>query len=114
MFVKTYRYRVLADQMDKYLAVQQRASEWYGAHGDHDAIYLQSKRDPYQWMEIHLYANEAAFAASAERPAADAEIQTLWTEFRATLDPAFTSEIEDFQQWRGFAGNGPPDAGQSS
>ena len=106
MFVKTFRYRVLPTQMDKYLAVQERAARLYQTDADHQAIYLQSSSDPCQWMEIHRYRDEVSWQRSAARLGAIAEFRTLWNEFSSTLDPAFPSQMEDYHQRSHFAGDG--------
>ena len=107
MFVKIYRYRVLPTQMDKYLAVQERAARLYQMDADHEVIYLQSTSDACQWIEIHRYPDESSWRRSTDQLGAMVEVGALWNEFRSTLDPAFPSEIEDYQQRSHFSGNGP-------
>ena len=106
MFVKTFRYRVLPTQMDKYLAVQERAARLYQMDADHQAIYLQSSSDPCQWMEIHRYRDEVSWQQSTERMGASAEVAALRNEFSSTLDPALPSQMEDYHQRSHFSGDG--------
>ena len=99
MYVKTFRYRVLPSQMDHFRDVQRRVAELYEEEFGQDAIYLQNTRDPNEWLEIHIYADEAACRQAADRLAALPQTEALWREFEATLDPGYPSVIESFEQY---------------
>ncbi len=98
MYVRVCRYRVYADLMERYMAVQRRAAEVYHAHGGEHVTYYQSEHDPCEWMEIRQYASRAACQVLAARLGQQPEIMALWDQFQATLDPSFPFLVEEFQQ----------------
>jgi len=111
MYVKTFRYRVLPGQLQRFREVQRRVAELVEQQLGQDAIYLQSTRDLHQWLEIHIYADEQAWQRISDRMNAMPEIEKLWREFRLTLDPGFPSTIESFHQHQWLT---PPPAGDDA
>jgi hypothetical protein len=87
MFVKTYSYRVLPDNVPEMLAIQARTSQAYARQGLIRSTLLRDRQDPNRWLEIQSYADEASFKKGMEVVNADPEIAELWERFQATLGP---------------------------
>jgi len=115
MYVKTFRYRVLASQEGRFRDIQRRVAEIYERQLGQDAIYLQSTRDPLEWTEIHIYPDEATAEDVANRLNALPAAAELWREFQATLDAGFPAVIESYEQqhWLDDAVSGDGHANES-
>lgn len=111
MYVKTFRYRVLAAAEGRFRDVQRRVAEIYEQRFGQDVIYLQNAARPLEWLEIHIYADADAADRLNEQMAALPEATALWREFEATLDPAYPAVVEEFEQRHWLAGteNRPAD-----
>lgn len=98
MYVRVCRYRVQAELTERFLAVQQRATELYRRFGGEHVTYYQSQHDPGEWMEIHHYPSESACATISARLGQQPEVISLWEQFQATLDPYFPLVVEEYHQ----------------
>ncbi|PFG05296.1 hypothetical protein [Bacillus sp. es.034] len=97
MFVKVYQYHIQKNQVDEYLAIQEKVSEIYGRHLDFHTLYLNSKDDATKWIEISRYKDEDEYQKSMDMINEQEEIQELFKAFQSLLvtDESEISE-EDF------------------
>ena len=103
MYVRICRYRVLPQQMERYMAIQRRASEISKKHGIGVATYFQSAHDPYEWMEVYRYSSQAACRVTIGGLSQQPEIMALWEEFQQVLDPAYSMVVEEFHERTWFS-----------
>jgi hypothetical protein len=87
MFVKVYRYRVQPEKTEEYLSIQEKAGKIYRKHIRYRSLHLRNRSDPGLWLEIHWYPDEETYRESIDKIDADPDIDRLWTEFQAVLDP---------------------------
>ncbi|OCA90350.1 hypothetical protein A8F94_00140 [Bacillus sp. FJAT-27225] len=101
MFVKVYQYHILKDKIDEYLAIQEKVSEIYGRYLEFHTMYLNSKIDATQWIEISRYKDENEYQKCMDLINQQKEIQGLFLEFQ-TLLVTGKSEIceEDFMEMK--------------
>lgn len=85
MFVKVYQYHIQKDKVDKYLDIQDKASEIYGRYLEFNTIYLQSKDDSTKWMEISKYKDEEEYQKSIDLINKEKEIQELFDALQSLL-----------------------------
>ena len=85
MFVKVYQYHVQKDKIDEYLAIQDKATEIYGRYLDFHTMYLQSKNDETEWIEISRYKDEAEYQQGLKLINEQEEIQELFDAFQSLL-----------------------------
>jgi hypothetical protein len=97
MFVKVYQYHIQKNQVDEYLAIQEKVSEIYGRQLDFHTLYLNSKDDATKWIEISRYKDEDEYQKSMDMINEQEEIQELFKAFQSLLvtDKSEISE-EDF------------------
>lgn len=98
MYVKTFRYGVRPEKLDEFLAIQEKVIRFYARQLSEKAVYLQDARDPFTWLEIHWFPDEATCRASASRLQEDPALKRIWQQFSEVLDPLSPAVVEEFQQ----------------
>ncbi|MBX3411952.1 MAG: hypothetical protein KF708_04480 [Pirellulales bacterium] len=96
MFVRLFRYRVLPERLNRYLAIQEQAGNIYRRHDSVRTSYFQSAGDPCTWLEVHWYPDESTCRRVTEEISSEPVIAELWQEFQRTLDPHFEASIEEY------------------
>lgn len=96
MFVKVYSYRIKLSKTQEFLDIQERAKHIYEKHIAYRAVHLQKNDDPCRWLEIHWYPDEAVYRRSMDLINAEPEIEQLWKEFQALLDPEDKTITEEY------------------
>ncbi|WP_144475992.1 hypothetical protein [Cytobacillus oceanisediminis] len=64
MFVKTYSYSIKPEREKDYLEIQVKAEQIYSRFTNKQTLYLQSKADSSNWIEMHIYQDEKSYTDS--------------------------------------------------
>lgn len=97
MFLKTFRYRIKPAKMGEYLAIRQEADAIYHRFLPQSPTYLQSASDPYQWLEMYHYSDEANYQSSLAQMQQDEALAKLWQRFQAILDPSYPAAVDEYR-----------------
>jgi hypothetical protein len=98
MYIKIFRYRVLPQKSDAFLAIQQQAAALQRRHLASQVNYYRQSNDPNIWMEVHRYEDAADFHRRVEGMQRDPEMRRLWQAFQGLLDPNFPPVLEQYEE----------------
>lgn len=98
MFVKIYRYHIQPDKTDEFIKVQERASKIYGKYMSYRSVYLRDREKPGLWLEIQWCRDEDTYRRAMDSINAEPEIERLWQEFQALLDPNDRAIQEEYYE----------------
>ncbi|WP_079508589.1 hypothetical protein [Mesobacillus jeotgali] len=98
MYVKIYSYRLKPNREEEYRDIQLRAEKIYSSFSDKQTLYLESKTDSLQRLEIHIYKNENSYSDAIQEIDTQQEIQLLYKSFLEVISSIEELTEEDYNQ----------------
>jgi hypothetical protein len=98
MFVKIYHYHIRPDKTEEFLRIQERASKIYRKYISYRCVYLRDRDNPGLWLEIQWCCDEDTYRSAMDSINAEPEIERLWQEFQALLDPSDRTIREEYYE----------------
>ncbi|WP_028546978.1 hypothetical protein [Paenibacillus taiwanensis] len=87
MFIKIYRYYVQPSQLNKCLTIVDRSDQIYKTVVDYTMLHVRCEEEPTKFVEIQMYENEQVYEAAMDILNRNVELESLYQQFMAILDP---------------------------
>jgi hypothetical protein len=98
MYAKIYSYRIKPNREAEYRGIQLKAERIYSRFIDKQTIYLESKADSLQRLEIHIYKDEKSYMDTIQAVDAQPEIQVLYKSFLEVITSINEMTEEDYNE----------------